>query len=333
MIKMKNNYLFLGALICICLIFSQCKHELELSDTSFLISTQRNEISTQAATSCVFRYKLITPFTQLDNETQLKAVSDGISIWQKANKRINFLQFSEDDRCEIWVKFIDPKTLEMGSITTEGSLFKTQLTGHSISKREKGKFVIYLSNTYPWTQQSMTKAIAYHTGLMLGIATSKNAQSVMYPYGAGSKITLDKTDSLEVNRLYPLICKDADFTYLPLTINLNNYTLLKIRLDKQGIIKIVATGQIRVGQFLGVSNPIGLDKGLFYFSISGYNIVPDFNHATIIYKKNNDTNWKVCGAYLELPTDGSEYLELILNINDNNLTDNSGSYQVTISYK
>jgi hypothetical protein len=179
----------------------------------------------------------------------------------------------------------------------------------------------------------MTKAIAYHTGLMLGMATSKNEQSVMYPFNIGNKIALDKTDSLDVNRLYPLVCKDADFRFLPYSFNLNSSTLLKIRLDKQGIIKIAATGQIRVGLFLGYSTPAGLDKGLFSFPISGYNIVPAFNHAGIIYKKNNDKDWSFCGSYLELPTDGSEYLELILNINDNDLTDNVGSYQVTVSYK
>jgi hypothetical protein len=330
---MKNNNLFLYLLVCISLIFSQCHTELTPSDATFLISTQQNEISTQASSSCVFKYKLVTPFTQLDNNTQLKAVSDGISMWQKANKRINFLQFSEDARCEMWVKFADPKTFDSSTKTTEGSLFKVPLIGQSFSRKENTKYVIYLSNAYQWTQQSMTKAIAYHTGLMLGMATSKNEQSVMYPFSVGNNVTLDKTDSLDVNRLYPLVCKDADFRFLPITFNLNSNTLLKIRLDKQGTIKIASTGQIRVGLFLGFSTPAGLDKGLFNFPISGYNIVPNFNHAGIIIKKNSDKDWSFCGSYLEFPTDGSEYLELILNINDNDLTDNTGSYQVTISYK
>ena len=225
---MKNNNFFLYLLVCISLIFSQCHTELTPSDATFLISTQQNEISTQASSSCVFKYKLVTPFTQLDNNTQLKAVSDGISMWQKANKRINFLQFSEDARCEIWVKFADPKTFDSSTKTTEGSLFKVPLIGQSFSRKENTKYVIYLSNAYQWTQQSMTKAIAYHTGLMLGMATSKNDQSVMYPFSVGNNVTLDKTDSLDVNRLYPLVCKDADFRFLPFTFNLNSNTLLKI---------------------------------------------------------------------------------------------------------
>lgn len=315
------------------MIFSRCKLELESANPVFLISTQQNEISTQSTSSCVFKYKLITPFNQLDNESQQKALVEGISLWQKANKRINFLQFSEDDRCEIWVKFIDPKFFETSTKTTEGSFFKVPLVGQSISKKENDKYVIYLSNSYQWTQQSMTKAVAYHIGLMLGMATSKNEQSIMYPFSVGDKITLSKTDSIDVNRLYPLLCKDADFKFLPFSFNLSSSTLLKIRLDKQNPIKIVASGQIRVGLFLGYSTPVGLDKGLFSFPIVGYNLIPAFNHATIIYKKNNDTEWKICGAYLELPADGNEYLELILNLNDNDVTDNTGSYQVTVSYK
>jgi Matrixin len=242
---MRNYYIFLLFLLFGMVVFCQCSETLEPTSPIFLISTQKNEFSSQSSTNCVFRYKIVTPFTQLDNDTQQKAITDGITLWQKANKRLTFLQFSVEDRCEIWVKFTEPQKLQALELTSQDGLIKFPLVGQSISKKENGKYVIYLSNTYAWTKETLTKAIAYHTGLMLGIATSKNPASVMYPYGVNLKIALDKTDSLDVNRLYPLACKDADFIFLPITSKLNNYKLFKIRLDKQGIIKIVSTDWIR----------------------------------------------------------------------------------------
>lgn len=330
---MKNQFTNKVFILIVLLFFYGCSEELEISSPTFLISTQINEFSSQASSSCVFRYKLTNPFSQLDNDTQNKAISDAMNLWQKANKRLYFLQFSFEERCEILIKFTEPKNITEGKLLNDNGLIRFPLVGQSISRKENGKYVIYLNNEYAWTQLSLTKAIAYHVGIMLGIATSKNQQSVMYPYKINEKNVLDKTDSIDVNRLYPLACKEADFRFLPFTSKLNDYALFKIRLDKQGIIKISATGQIRVGLWLGFSTPDGLDKGLFNFPIGGYNIYPAYNHAAILFKYNNQTEWKVCGSYLEFPTDGSEYLELYLDLNDKDKTDNSGFYEVTVNYK
>jgi Matrixin len=333
LIFMKNRFIYKSFLFVGIFFFCRCSEELEISSPAFLISTQINEFSSQGSSNCVFRYKLVIPFSQLDNDTQIKAITEGMGLWQKANKRLYFLQFSSEERCEVLIKFTEPKNISEGKLLSDNGLIRFPLVGQSISRKEDGKYIIYLNNEYAWTKQSLTKAIAYHAGIMLGIATSKNPQSVMYPYQVNEKNVLDKTDSIDVNRLYPLVCKDADFRFLPFTTKLNNYALFKIRLDKQGIIKISATGQIRVGLWLGFSTPDGLDKGLFNFPIGGYNIYPEYNHAAILYRYNNQINWKVCGSYIEFPTDGSEYLELYLDLNDKDKTDNSGFYDVTVNYK
>ena len=89
-----------------------------------------------------------------------------------------------------------------------------------------------------------------------------------------------------------------------------------------------------VGIILGWSTPAGLEKGLFNFPIGDYSIERAFNHAALIYKVNNEKNWRICGTSCEFATDGvSQCTELTFAVNDLDLRDNSGAYNVTVDYK
>ncbi len=57
------------------------------------------------------------------------------------------------------------------------------------------------------------------------------------------------------------------------------------------------------------------------------------NHAALMYQLNTETAWRLCGKQCEFQTTGSRHLDVTFNINDKDVTDNSGAYRVVVDYK
>lgn len=95
------------------------------------------------------------------------------------------------------------------------------------------------------------------------------------------------------------------------------------------VVTIEAAGHIRVGTFMGSSDPDGLSAGVMGMSLESYNIVPNFKHAALMYRFAGETEWKVAGKRKRfIPyRDGC----LQFQINDNNQDDNYGHYEVELT--
>jgi hypothetical protein len=110
-----------------------------------------------------------------------------------------------------------------------------------------------------------------------------------------------------------------------------------IKLERAGIVTIKSTGVMVAGTFIGDVTP----DGKFEFTIGGvafdisaqYDINPDFPHGAVIYKINDDKDWRLCKSNCEFSTLGNEYITLQLFINDSNAADNTGTYTTIIDYK
>jgi Matrixin len=314
------------------LLLNGCNYLLPEASPENLISTQSNLFVSKPSLTCVIRYKLQKPYDFLDKSNQIRSIKNGFKKWQKANSDLFFLEFSDESRAEIIINFEENNFFEINESVSGKGFLNLPQTNYSQSKFENNKYIISLNKSYQWTELSITKAVIYHTGLILGMSNSSKADSAMNPNTDVLNSNISKDDSVKVNKLFPNKCADADFKFLPYSFQLNNKTLVKLKVENKNTIKVSASGQIYVGFLLGYSTPVGLAKGLFNFPISGYNIFGDANHATIIYSIDNGKEWFVCGDNCEIPISNNEYLELILDINDNDKTDNVGSYKVDINY-
>lgn len=330
---MKNKLLYYVCISSIVWLVG-CEQELEKATPVALISVQHRSDVIQPSNNCVFKYKLANIYGGMDNQAQQNAITQAVGLWQHLNKNIQFVSFLVEDRCDILVKYVAAGTISTQTELNTSGFVKFPLIGKSIARLVNGRYEILLDSTHKWTKETLAKAVAYHVGYMLGMPPSKEPNSVMYPYLSSSRLGSNNNDSLSINLLYPKPCKNADFRYLPITTQVKDTTLVKLLLDKKGTIKVTASGQIYVGLWLGYSTPDGIDKGLFNFPIIGYNTIPGFNHAVLMYKLNYENEWHSCGHSCEIPVDNvGEYIELLFDINSNAKQDDVGAYNVNLDYK
>lgn len=286
--------------------------------------------------NCIIRYQLANSFARLDNPIQQNAVRRAFDFWQKSVANIKFLQYDVVDRTEILVKFVSPSEITKTTQPASLGLVRSAITNICMLKKEPNKIpIILLDNTYDWTEDAIFQATAYQIGIFLGMNTSIELSSVMYPYLSQSKTyKLNKTDSLTINNLYNSPCKNSNFSFLPFSLAVSDEVRRDILLDKQGTVVIEAKGQIVVGIFIGTSTPDGNDKGYLGITIPAISkIVPTFYHGGLMYRLDNETNWTFCGSRCEFETKGKNAVQLILQINDSSIYDNTGAYDVTVKYK
>lgn len=114
------------------------------------------------------------------------------------------------------------------------------------------------------------------------------------------------------------------------TVVISGRQSVEIEVEEGSIIKINASGSIKVGNFVGNSGPDGLSSGVFGVSLSAYNLVPEFKHAVLMYGLPGDTKWRSCGLGCQFIAQTSGKMEIQFEINDNAQGDNIGAYNVEI---
>ena len=112
-------------------------------------------------------------------------------------------------------------------------------------------------------------------------------------------------------------------------IVVRGFTRTTVCVKKGDAISIEADGSIKVGSFVGSSDPDGRSSGVLGLSLESYNIVSRFNHAVLMYRFTGEDEWKVAGKRKRFiaPRDGCIEFE----VNDNSQGDNSGYYEVEVS--
>ena len=110
------------------------------------------------------------------------------------------------------------------------------------------------------------------------------------------------------------------------SLGVNSYIKPNICFKKGDIITIEASGQMKVGNFVGSSGPDGKEVG---WNLEMYNVVPQFNHAALMYKVSGDKEWRLAGKRRRFIASRDGCIEF--DINDNTQGDNSGKYDVEVS--
>jgi hypothetical protein len=314
-------------------LFWQCEDIPPVASRLVYVSADQNDMARRVTTDCAFRYNIVNTFKRLNNDGQRAAIRAGFDLWQKVNPNLGFLELPE--RSVLVVKFVDPSEIPNQTATSTVGLVRgaATVTG-GLRKESNGTYTILLSDTYDWSETALTKAIAYHAGLFMGMATSTESASLMSTLFVGQSISASKADSASINKLYATTCKDLTVSYLPLSLTVGGPATKTIKFDKQGTISIKASGQMTIGELVGTSGPEGRAGGFagLSFDILGLSIVPNWNHAVLMYKLNNEPNWRNCGKGCDFSTNGLQYVDLMFNINDADLKDDIGGYDVVVDY-
>lgn len=320
--------------ICVVTLLWTCKTVPDPSSLSYYISEVTSSPARQGSSDCTFRYRLDNTFPKLENQIQQEAVRAAFDLWQEGNPNIGFVQRQDGLAVEMLIRFVDGSQLKNDKKKSTYGLIRGDIATLSSATNEKNTYIVLLDSGFDWDSQSITRVLAYHIGIFLGLDVSPDASSMLHQSFVKGTSRLTEADIAQVQKLYPVACNTSCNNFLPFKLDMLQPVTKSIKLDKQGTISINAGGSMIVGTVLGWSTPLGLEKGLFSFPIGDYSIVRDFWHAALIYKVNNEPNWRSCGTSCEFQTDGvSQCIDITFAVNDNNLTDNQGSYQVTVDYK
>jgi hypothetical protein len=112
-------------------------------------------------------------------------------------------------------------------------------------------------------------------------------------------------------------------------ILVNSFASSNICFSQGNMVTIEATGQIRVGTFVGSSDPDGRVSGVMGMTLESYNIVSNFNHAALMYRFRGETAWRVAGKRKRFVASKDGCLEF--EVNDNSKGDNYGQYDVEVT--
>ncbi len=332
--------------IALLTIITQCKPDFEPVEEIVYVSNSSRQTPAKTLDGCMVKYKLANSYQGMDEATLKKAVDEAFGLWQKVNKNLIFIESPVLENADLVIKFVEPNQIEKSEKLTPNGLSSFVLKNLSSLKKESSKqFAIVLDNTYKvgdknnWDAPKTTKAIAYNIGFYLGMSTTTNTASIMYPIFNNEINRITKEDSIQINTLYLLPCKDTQTNNLPLKLKLSCDLITKdFFTNKAGNIVIKSSGILTVGDFLGDSTPDGKD---FFEPIWGvripidkkYYLVPNFPHGSVMYKLNNDKDWKSCKTNCEFATKGNEYIVLSVMVNQIKSYANVGAYDVEINYK
>lgn len=334
---MKASVIRLLSILLGSFCFWECQQELEPIEKLYSVSSTINdEIEYRQSPLCAFKYAFVNSYQQLETTAQQNAIKEGFNLWQKVNKNIAFLQFSDSTKSDIKIQFVKESTIPVADTKTSSGLYIFPIKSVAALVKNNNSHTIQLSNSYAWDTESLKKVIAYHVGLFLGMKTSKDNSSVMYQYLTDKTPKISKSDSSIINKLYSIPCKDLNTNTLPINLKVNGLITKGIKLDNVcSTLSVKASGTINVGTIIGICTPDGKNETILGFAIfPEYNIVPSFFHAVLMYKINNETNWHSCGSNCEIQTDCSQqYVDITFHINDSDLTNNIGAYDVIVNYK
>ena len=316
-------------------LFSQCQEVPPAASRLVYVSADQTNVAARPSAGCAFRYGIVNTFGRLDNDGQRDAIRAGFTCWQKLSPNLGFLEFSTVDRADLLIRFVDPGVVQAQPVTVPVGLVRGSASVASTLRREaNGTYAILLSNAFDWDKTTLTKAIAYHAGLFLGMATSTESNSLMSPLLVGQSVAASPADSVGVNRLYTAACRDLNVGYLPLSFKVGGLVTKTVKFDRQGTISIKASGQMAVGFWVGNSGPEGkLDGGVINASLAGYSLVPTMYHAALMYKVDNEPNWRYWKDEQTIKTDDRQFVDITFQINDNTQSDNSGAYDVVVDYQ
>jgi tetratricopeptide (TPR) repeat protein len=94
-------------------------------------------------------------------------------------------------------------------------------------------------------------------------------------------------------------------------------------------VRLVAQGTIKLGFWLGSSDPNGIEQGMLGAIGDSYDIVPHHPHGALLCKISGESEWRICGSYLEFTSERAGCLEF--EINDTDQSDNTGQFNITAS--
>lgn len=140
----------------------------------------------------------------------------------------------------------------------------------------------------------------------------------------------DYTKTVNILASIEILLDNQVFKVKRKTVEISGRKSVEIEVEEGSIVKISASGNIKVGNFVGSSAPDGLSSGVFGVSLSAYNLVPEFKHAVLMYGLPGDTKWRSCGLGCQFIAQTSGKMEIQFEINDNSQGDNVGAYDVEI---
>lgn len=132
-------------------------------------------------------------------------------------------------------------------------------------------------------------------------------------------------DLYEINSLAVIKMKPGP----SLTAEVSGFIRSTVCVKEGDVVTMEATGHIRVGAFVGNSDPDGRASGVGGLSLESYNIVSQFNHAALMYRLEGEREWRLAGKYKRFIAPRSGCIEF--QVNDNSQDDNYGYYSVSIS--
>ncbi len=147
---------------------------------------------------------------------------------------------------------------------------------------------------------------------------SGNVSKQITNRNAGNSISLIDSYGNTIN------VKEDEEPTIKKEINVHDLTNSGITIRTGDRVKITATGSIRVGGFLGHSTP----EGIQCYMCEQYNIVQQFKHGSLMFKRSNSVNWEYCGLSRVFTVNSPG--ELFFEINDNDQKNNIGYYEVEV---
>lgn len=142
----------------------------------------------------------------------------------------------------------------------------------------------------------------------------------------------DQKETLPTSVPFRVYLRSKDRPTRKQQLKVDGYKAIQLKDVEQGsIISIQATGNIKVGRWVGHSGPEGRVAGFANGSLEPWNIAKNFNHAALMYKLSERSKWKYCGSSCKFVTEtpGNQYI--YFQVNDNKQIDNSGHYNLEIT--
>lgn len=168
----------------------------------------------------------------------------------------------------------------------------------------------------PKSQPSLAKSFEFKVSDKFFIERSNSIQTFM-----NIKSSLENTPFSEA------LAETHHFVY---RVSHNLKTSLYIKIGD--CISLSASGTIALGAFSKVCDPTGVPEQTGALQIpvpSSYTTVPFYKYGALLYRIGDTSDWKACNpSATTIQPEGEGYLEFM--INDQNMSDNSGSYQVEV---
>ncbi len=97
-------------------------------------------------------------------------------------------------------------------------------------------------------------------------------------------------------------------------------------------LNVESSGTVRAGEFVGIVGPEGTLVGFLGFALgTSYNIVGQYPHAVVMCRIEGELAWRMCGTNTQFTAANNGCLEL--QINDKDVSDNSGRFTVKVNVR